>query len=267
MKQTTERLFPDRNKTVEERVIEAMHRFAYSIVEEYATPMGRLLEIGFGEGYGSEIVEPWVEEYVGVEVDFESVTHAAQKYQRPGASFVQYDGVTLPFDDASFDLVISFQVIEHVRDPEAFLLEARRVTRSGERVLIVTPNRNHRLADGERPWNRYHVREFSPDELEAVMRKAFELVEIFGIRGSPEMNEIEKRRVARARRLARLDRLGLRYVLPEGVDTKLRTFLRRRRSGPRVPSTVGLQIGVEHVHRAREHVETSLDLLAVGLVT
>lgn len=242
-----------------------MHRFAYRLVEEYAKPNDRILEIGFGEGYGSEIVEPWVGEYVGVEVDLESVTHAAEKYQRPAASFVQYGGTTIPFDGASFDLVIAFQVIEHVRDPEAFLGEARRVTRTDGSVLIVTPNRNHRVDDGERPWNRYHVREFSPAELDSLMRRVFEIVELFGIQGSPRMNEIEKSRVARARRLARRDRLGLRYVLPEEFDTRLRTFLRRRRSSSE-GSLAGSQIGIEYVHRTREDVDTSLDLLAVGRV-
>ncbi|MBM2821295.1 MAG: hypothetical protein HW413_41 [Thermoleophilia bacterium] len=77
MKQTTERHSPDRIRTVEERVIDAMHRFAYGVVEEYARATDRLLEIGFGEGYGSEIVRPWVGEYVGVEVDAEAVEHAA----------------------------------------------------------------------------------------------------------------------------------------------------------------------------------------------
>jgi SAM-dependent methyltransferase len=263
VRQTTEHLSPDRARTVEERVIDAMHRFAYAVVEEYAKPSDRLLEIGFGEGYGSEIVAPWVGEYVGVEVDLESVTHAAEKYQRSAASFVHYDGTTIPFDEASFDLVIAFQVIEHVPDPEAFLDEARRVTRTDGSALIVTPNRNHRLEDGERPWNRYHIREFSPAELDSVMRRVFEIVELFGVQGSPRMNEIEKSRVARARRLARLDPLGLRYVLPEEFDTKLRTFLRRRRSSSGT-SLAGSEIGIEHVHRTREDVDSSLDLLAVG---
>lgn len=264
MKQTTERLFPDRTETPEEMVIDAMHRFAYTTVEEYANPADRLLEIGFGEGYGCQVVEPWITEYVGVEVDRESVAHAAAKYGRPGASFMHYDGVTLPFDDASFDLVIAFQVLEHVRDPEAFLRESRRVARPGARVLIITPNRNHRVGDGERPWNRYHVREFSPSELDAVMRKAFERVDVFGIHGSPVMNDIEKSRVLRARKLARLDPLGLRYVLPEGFDTRLRTFLRRRRTAADVSASAGLQIGIGRVRRAREDVDDSLDLLAVG---
>jgi ubiquinone/menaquinone biosynthesis C-methylase UbiE len=263
MKDTTERLSPERTRTVEERVIDAMHRFAYTTVKDYAKPTDRLLEIGFGEGYGAEIVESWVGEYVGVEVEPQAVAHATEKYGRPTVSFVHYDGVRLPYDDASFDLVIAFQVLEHVPDPDAFLREARRVTRSGRCVLIVTPNRNHRVRDGERPWNRYHVREFSPGELDAVMRNVFESFQIFGIHGSPEMKEIEKNRVARARKLARLDPFGLRYVLPEGFDSRLRTLLRRRQTAGGVSSAES-QIGVEHVRRASEDVDGSLDLLAVG---
>ena len=47
------------------------------------------------------------------------------------------------------------------------------------------------------------------------------------------MNEIERDRVARARNLARLDPLGLRYRLPESIDIKLRAALRRRSGGGR----------------------------------
>ncbi len=263
MERTTERLSPDRARTVEEAVIDALHRFAYELVEEYARPTDHLLEIGFGEGYGSAIVEGWVADYVGVEVNEEAVTHAAQRYHGPTASFMRYDGATLPFADASFDLTISFQVIEHVGDPEAFVGEARRVTKRAGSVLVVTPNRNYRLDVGERPWNRYHVREFSPGELHAVMETAFEVVEVFGIEGSPRMNEIEKSRVARVRRFARLDPFGLRYLLPEGFDTKLRAYLRHRRSST-TSSAAASQIGIEYVRRTQSEVDGSLHLLAVG---
>ncbi len=190
-------------------MIDAMHRYAYVSAVEYARPSDRLLEIGFGEGYGSEIVGPRVAEYVGVEVDDDAVLHAARTYQDLNRSFLRYDGARLPFDDGTFDLIISFQVIEHVDNPAGFLEEARRVMKATGSALIVTPNRNHRVLDGERPFNRYHVREFNPPELEALMREAFENVVLFGIHGSSAMSEIEKRRVAKARRLARLDPLGL----------------------------------------------------------
>ncbi|MBM2821296.1 MAG: Methyltranfer dom protein [Thermoleophilia bacterium] len=90
----------------------------------------------------------------------------------------------------------------------------------------------------------------------------FDSVEIFGIHGSETMNEIERNRVARARRLARLDPLGLRYHLPESIDTRLRTALRRRSVGEN--QTMPAEIGVEHMNHTPDNVGASLDLLAVG---
>jgi len=63
-------------------------------------------------------------------------------------------------------------------------------------------------------------------------------------------------------KFARLDPFGLRYYLPESIDTRLRAALRRRSGGG--TETVPAQVGVEHMYRARDNAATSLDLLAVG---
>ena len=261
MKQTTERHSPDRVRTIEEKVIDAMHRYAYSLVREYARPNDRLLEIGFGEGYGSEIVRPWVGEYVGVEVDDEAVAHAADRYPHPSSTFLAYDGETLAFGDSSFDLVISFQVLEHVREPDRFLGEARRVAGGGGVVLVVTPNRNHRLADGERPWNRYHVREFSPSELEAVMRAIVR-------RGRDLRNpglgrhERDRARPSGARSQARPPRPTRPALSAPGIDRHevaggAQTAVR---SGAEQTAD---EVDVEHMQHGAD-TASSLDLLAVG---
>jgi SAM-dependent methyltransferase len=239
-----------------------MHRYAYGLVAEFARPDTRLLDVGFGEGYGSVLALPRVGTYVGVEVDHDAVAHASGTYADPRASFQHYDGVRLPFTEASFDLVTCFQVIEHVRDVEPFLREISRVTVPSGTVILVTPNRNHRLDDGEKPWNRYHVREFNPQELESIVRTVFPEVEIYGVHGSPAMDEIEKSRVARARKLARLDPFGLRYVLPESLDTRLRAAIKRR--SHMLDESLLPEIGVEHVKRTQDDVAASLDLLAVA---
>ena len=129
-------------------------------------------------------------------------------------------------------------------------------------VLIVTPNRNRRLDDGERPWNRYHVREFSPSELRASLEDVFADVELLGIHGSSVMERIESERVARIRRLVRLDPLGMRYLVPERLDTWLRS-LRRGRSASEQEEVLA-EIDVNKMYRSADGVDDSLDLLAIA---
>jgi SAM-dependent methyltransferase len=262
MKQTTERHSPERVRSIEELIIHLMHLYAYSLVRAYSHPNHKVLEVGFGEGYGSSIVREWVREYHGVEVSPEAVAHATSKYANRQVAFHHYSGAVLPFEDGEFDLVISFQVIEHVQDTCGYLREIRRVARKGATILIVTPNRNHRLADGERPWNRYHVREYSPAELKGLLLEELSEVELFGIHGTPFIDELEKSRVRRARRLARLDPFGLRYKLPEDFDTRLRGLLKRRvrpASSPEVPN-----LTLADIRHSKTDVDAALDLLAIG---
>jgi SAM-dependent methyltransferase len=262
MKVTTERHCPDAVRSIEELIIHLLHLYAYSLVRAYARPTDKVLEVGFGEGYGSSIVREWVREYHGVEISREAVAHASEKYANSQVAFHHYSGTVLPFRDNEFDLVISFQVIEHVGDTCAYLREIRRVSRKGATILIVTPNRNHRLAEGEKPWNRYHVREYSPSELKGILLQELAEVELFGIHGTPLIDDLEKARVMRARRLARLDPLGLRYRLPEGFDTRLRALLRRR-SRP-TTGTEPPEPTISDIHHSESDVDTALDLFAIA---
>jgi hypothetical protein len=126
--------------------------------------------------------------------------------------FEVYDGRNLP--DGPFELVVSFQVIEHVPNPDPWLAEIARV---GRRAMFATPNRIHRLREGQRPWNRYHVREYTADELRAELTAHFAEVTIWGVRASAR-SRYRARPLRPARKLARLDPLGLRYRLPPQLD-------------------------------------------------
>jgi SAM-dependent methyltransferase len=93
------------------------------------------------------------------------------------------DAARLPFADASFGVFVSFETIEHVSDDAAYVREARRVLRDGGTFLCSTPNRllvNPGNTIADRPFNPYHLREYSAAELEAVLRIAFGSVEMLG---------------------------------------------------------------------------------------
>jgi len=258
MTRTGERLVPEEVASRADAAIDIRHRFAYALVSRYAAPGARLLDVGCGVGYGAAIVAGTVAEYVGVDVAPDAIAYAQARHAGPQTRFATYDGRRLPFGDAAFGVVTTFQVIEHVADVEAFVAELDRVARIGAPLLITTPNRLLRLRSGERPWNRHHLREYDADGLRAALRR-FGRVEVLGIRGSERLERVELARLDRARRIARLDRLGLRHALPDALDRPLRALLRGRGGGP-----VGEAFTLADLHLDSERVDRALDLLAVA---
>ena len=142
---TSERHSPRSVSSVDERMIDVRHRFAYELVESYATENARLLDIGSGEGYGATIAGRYVAEYVGVDVSQTAVDAAQARYGGQNVSFGAIRDNTFPSEADRFDLLISFQVIEHVDDVSQYLSEIRRVAVDGATLLITTPNRTLRL--------------------------------------------------------------------------------------------------------------------------
>jgi SAM-dependent methyltransferase len=226
VKATGERRAVTTALSAEDRAQDLFHLFPYHFVKKFCSTSTRVLDVGFGEGYGAEILSGSVADYVGLDMSEEAVQHASSRYSFPNVRFERSDATTIPFESGSFDLVISFHVLEHVAEPDSYLREMARVCRPGGYIVIVTPNAAFRLAPGERPWNRFHVREFDRAELEQLLSEHYTRFAVMGIEGNEEMNALERARVARARRFARLDPLGLRYRLPEMILFRVRRSLR-----------------------------------------
>ncbi|HEX7140654.1 MAG TPA: class I SAM-dependent methyltransferase [Vicinamibacterales bacterium] len=103
------------------------------------SPGSRVLEIGTGTGsLLHELLARGVHAD-GVELRQELIDEARRFF---GPLPIQrVTGTALPFPDATFDVVISFDVFEHIPDSDAHLLEVRRVLRTGGSYLIQTPNK------------------------------------------------------------------------------------------------------------------------------
>jgi SAM-dependent methyltransferase len=245
LKASSERFDATRDETVEDVVMGLYHRYSYEVAAQSLEPGVRVLDVGFGEGYGASILDA---DYTGVELDVDLVEHARRRY---GGNFQTYDGRRLP--DGPFDLVVSFQVIEHVPEPDPWLAEIARV---GRRAMFATPNRIHRLRDGQRPWNRYHVREYTADELRRQLADHFSDVTVYGVRASPEIESVELARYSRARRIARLDPLGLRYRLPPRADAWVRQRLRKPHETPQT------NLSLDEFSHSEDAVDSCLVLLA-----
>ena len=93
----------------------------------------------------------------------------------------------LPFPDGDFDVVISFQVREYVEDVDSYLKEIRRVQKPGGRLLLTTPNSSLRLLPGQKPWDRFHVREYIYRAIKNTLRIGVPFVEVKGYYGNRAM--------------------------------------------------------------------------------
>jgi SAM-dependent methyltransferase len=90
----------------------------------------RVLDLGCGAGHSVELFRARDPDVQWVGLDVPGSPEAHERIRRD-ARFETFDGVTMPFDDASFELVYCKQVLEHVRHPEPLLAEVRRVLAPG----------------------------------------------------------------------------------------------------------------------------------------
>jgi SAM-dependent methyltransferase len=255
LKPTTVRFTPGEAQSADELAIATLHLHSYAAAADLAGAGSRVLDIGFGEGYGSEIFERVGAEYVGIELDPAIVAHATERY---GPRFHTYDGATIPFPDQAFDLVVMLQVIALIPEPQVVLREIARVLAPAGQALISTPNRIYRLADGQRPWNRHHHREYTADAIRDELAAVFSDVRICGVFASEPIDSLVKARGARARKLARFDPLGLHHHLPDSVNARLRRLMRRAHQ----PDVDPADFAIDRVWLDENEAALGLDLIA-----
>ena len=195
----------------------ARHRAAYAYAIRNAGA-GQLLDLGCGTGYGTaELADALGSDVLVIGLD--RIAPSASS-RRANASFLRADLRDTPLAPDSFDTIVSFQVIEHLEDPSAYLAAIARLLRSDGTAHLTTPN--VLTSDAANPW---HVHEYEANELRAKLLEHFEEVEMLGVGIGPRVADYFEARLRRIRRILRLDPLGLRRRLPRGFVDWLFTSL------------------------------------------
>lgn len=200
MENSGERLIEDAYfRSHDAYVIYVTHAASYLFAERFCA--GKVvLDLGCGSGYGAARVANVAERVHGVDISEEAISFAKARYQAPNLAYSTIvPDERLPFDDATFDVALSFQVIEHVRNEIEYLREARRVLKPGGVMVVITPDRAHRLFPGQKPWNRWHVREHSVASMEQVIRQVFDLRESLRMGAPWHIAGAEHRRYRKAK--------------------------------------------------------------------
>ena len=143
-----------------------------------------VLDVACGEGYGSALLATRAATVIGADIAPSAVEHARARYAAvANLEFRQADCAALPFADASFDAVVSFETIEHITAQEAFLDEIRRVLRPDGLLILSCPNKAE-YTDRRGVTNEFHVRELYRAELAALIASRFAHAVWYGQRPS-----------------------------------------------------------------------------------
>src|SRR3989338_3890945 len=166
----------------------SQHLSAYAFTRRYIQGK-RVLEIGFGEGYGANDLAEVAGDVTGIDMAPGNIPRAQAKYPRANLHFVHMEGSKLGFPDGAFDVACSFQVIEHI--PEAqltgHLTEVRRVLTPNGLYIVSTLNLAHNMKPGKHYEKLcYHEKEFTGPELHALLTRVFPSVEMHGLYLTPQ---------------------------------------------------------------------------------
>lgn len=168
---------------------------------------GDVLEIGTGMGYGIEIIAPSATSYTTID---KSCAYDASLPDN--TRFQQMEVPPIGFADESFDYVISFQVIEHIKRDKDFVKEVSRVLRKGGKFIVSTPNAPMSLT--RNPW---HIREYTEQQLRDLLSADFSSIEAYGVNGNEKIMQYYEQNRLSVERIMRYDILDLQHRLPRWI--------------------------------------------------
>ncbi len=177
---TGERLVLGKSKAL----LENEHLARYRYAMQWAGGM-RVADIACGTGYGTQMLaKAGAKSVHGMDLSEEAVEFCRENYNIPGVTYSVANAQKITaIGDGEFDLVVSFETIEHLPDVEAYLDEMARILRPGGKFLVSTPDRRiasvmYRLLG--RPANKHHVREYTKDELVKLLSTRFQIEGLYG---------------------------------------------------------------------------------------
>jgi SAM-dependent methyltransferase len=140
----------------------------------------RVLDAGCGAGYGSAELAHVATSVIGADGAADAIAFARENYRLPNLHFEEASCEALPHRDGSFDLVVAFEVIEHLERWSEFLLEVRRVLAPQGQFVVSTPNKSYYTESrGQEGRNPFHVHEFDFEEFRSELLSVFPEVALF----------------------------------------------------------------------------------------
>jgi len=143
-----------------------------------------VIDCACGSGIGSQMfAKAGAQKIYAFDLSADAIKSAQKKFKQPNLFFQTADATNLPLPDHSADIYISFETIEHLPDAKKFLQEVKRILKPSGIFICSTPNRtvtnpNTKITD--KPWNKFHICEYTQEEFTDLLKKYFSNVELYG---------------------------------------------------------------------------------------
>ena len=178
---TGERYLPSVGANLPEGSVE--HYSRYYMAREFCRDK-YVLDIASGEGYGSSLLADSAKSVVGIDIDDLAVRHASNKYVKANLKFFVRSATDLKLPERSFDVVVCFEMLEHIYEQEQLLEQVRKVLKPDGILIISTPNKylsednaeNDILHSEENP---FHVKELYFDEFKLLLNSSFKFTKFY----------------------------------------------------------------------------------------
>jgi ubiquinone/menaquinone biosynthesis C-methylase UbiE len=230
---------------------------AYVVAEPYI--QGDVLEVGCGEGRGVELLMRNAKSFTAVDKIEEALVVLRERF--PDGKFMSMNIPPLAgLQDNSYDCIVSFQVIEHIKNDALYLQEINRVLKPGGVALFTTPNRKMSLS--RNPW---HIREYLAHELKALAAGIFSSVEMKGITGNEKVMEYYEQNKKSVQRIMKWDIFRLQWNLPAWMLQAPYEYLNRRNRNKLQTGDDTLVKSIRHQdYVVTDDADQALDLLLIA---
>lgn len=187
---------PQNESQSPQKLVELLRHFsAYKYVTIYSKKKN-VLDVGCGTGYGINHLSNYANISTGMDIWKTGVHYCQSKYGDKNFFFIG-SANNLPIKHSSIDLVVSFQVIEHIQPERVckYLKDIKRILTKDGMVILTTPNKKLRILPLKKPWNPDHKKEYTAKELKKLLEKVFINPKILGLFATKKPYMIEYKRV------------------------------------------------------------------------
>jgi 2-polyprenyl-3-methyl-5-hydroxy-6-metoxy-1,4-benzoquinol methylase len=161
----------------------AEHNARYNFAANFVSGK-HVVDCACGNGVGTHFfIQRGPSVIYGFDLDEGAIQYASGQYDENNVFFEKISALPFPLPNGSIDVFICLETLEHIQDDNEFVREISRVLKPEGLLILSTPNRlitNPGLGLKEMPWNHFHVREYTPSELQAALENHFEIQDWYG---------------------------------------------------------------------------------------